>query len=145
MTKGNQLLNNYNNVFSYLQGDLELDVSNGLCANHDEPDLWFAGEVEQTEGEVWRNTKDQRRRFQLEIDKAVSAISVCGNCPAKDNCLQLGLRGIPQITFGIYGGTMPAERMAMLGRINKNRDVMKRVNFANRVRNTMKERGIAWN
>ena len=145
MTKGNQLLNNNNNVFSYLQGDLELDVSNGLCANHDEPDLWFAGEVEQTEGEVWRNTKDQRRRFQLEIDKAVSAISVCGNCPAKDNCLQLGLRGIPQITFGIYGGTMPAERMAMLGRINKNRDVMKRVNFANRVRNTMKERGIAWN
>jgi hypothetical protein len=145
MTKGNQLLNNYNNVFSYLQGDLELDVSNGLCANHDEPDLWFAGEVEQTEGEVWRNTKDQRRRFQLEIDKAVSAISVCGNCPAKDNCLQLGLRGIPQITFGIYGGTMPAERMAMLGRINKNRDVMKRVNFAKRVRNTMKERGIAWN
>jgi len=145
MTKGNQLLNNYNNVFSYLQGDLELDVSNGLCTNHDNPDLWFAGDVELAEGEVWRNTMNQRRRFQAEIDKAVSALSVCNNCPAKDNCLQLGLRGIPQATFGIYGGTMPAERMAMLGRINKNRDIMKKVNFAKRVRNTMKERGIAWN
>lgn len=144
MTKGKQLLNNATNVFSYLEGDLELDVSNGLCANHDDPDLWFAGEVEQIEGEVWRNTKDQRRRFQAEIDKAISALSVCQNCPAKNNCLQLGLRGIPQITFGIYGGTLPGERMAMLGKVNKNPHSRMKVNFARRVRKAMKERGIGW-
>jgi hypothetical protein len=141
MKENNQLLNNYRSVFTYLEGDLELDVSNGLCTTHDDPDLWFAGEVEQVEGEVWRNTKDQRRRYQAEVDKAVSAIAVCNNCPAKNDCLQLGLRGFPQIMFGIYGGTMPGERMAMLGKVNKNPYNRMKVSFANRVRKTMRERG----
>jgi len=142
MKERNRLLKNSRNVFSYLQGDLELDVSNGLCANHENPDLWFAGEVEKIEGELWTNSKDQMRRLQLEVDKAVSALAICKSCPAKDNCLQLGLRGLPQITFGIYGGTLPAERMAMMNKLNKNNYVRMKVNFAKRVRKRMKERGI---
>jgi len=142
MIERNRLLKNSKSVFTYLQGDLELDISNGLCVNHKDPDLWFAGEAEKIEGEVWTNSKDQKRRLQLEVDKAASALAVCRNCPAKDNCLQLGLRGLPQITYGIYGGTLPAERMAMMGKLNKNGYTRMKVNFARRVRKTMKERGI---
>ncbi len=119
----------------------EVDVSNGLCVGHDDPDLWFAGEVELLEGEVWRNTKDQTRRVNIEIDKAISALSVCKNCPAKENCLELGMRG-PQLHFGIYGGTMPGERLAMLGKVTKNSYNKMKITFANKVRKTIRERGI---
>ena len=134
----------YNNSLNYANMGYEsLDISQGLCVNHDDPDLWFAGEVELEEGEVWRNTRDQTRRVNIEIDKAISAISVCNNCPVKDNCLEIGMRG-PQVYFGIYGGTMPGERLAMLGRVTRNSGIMQKVRFASKVRSTMLERGIQW-
>lgn len=128
-------------VFGYLYNDRDLDVSNGLCVGSDNPDLWFAGEVEQEIGEKWTNTKAQKQKVLLEIDKAVSALSVCSNCPAKVNCLELGLRGT-QVYYGIYGGTMPGERLLMLKRSVKKAEYMVKVNFARKVRKTMRERGI---
>ena len=128
-------------VFSYTHEDKDLDVSQGLCVNHDDPDLWFAGEVELEEGEVWRNTRDQTRRVKIEIDKAISAISVCNNCPVKDNCLEIGMRG-PQVYFGIYGGTMPGERLLKTNNSMKNKYNKNKVQFANRVRRIMIERGL---
>ena len=119
----------------------EVDLSEGLCASHDDPDLWFAGEVELAEGEVWRNTRDQTRRVNIEIDKAISALSVCKNCPVKQDCLELGMRG-PQLQFGIYGGTMPGERMAMMGKVTKNAYNRMKVKFASKVRKTMQDRGL---
>ena len=80
-------------VFGYLSNDKDLDVSNGLCVNHNDPDLWFAGEVDKDDNEVWSNNAQQRSRLKLEVDKAVSALSICSNCPAKVNCLELGMRG----------------------------------------------------
>lgn len=129
-------------VFGYLFDDLDLDVSNGLCVGHDDPDLWFGGEAEKEFGERWVNTKEQRQRAQAEVDKAVAALSVCSNCPAKVNCLELGKRG-PQLYYGIYGGTMPGERLLMLGRSVKKATLANKVNFARKVRKTMKERGIS--
>lgn len=128
-------------VFGYLFNDLDLDVSNGLCVGHDDPDLWFAGEVDKELDEVWTNSKEQRQRTQVEIDKAVVALSVCKNCPAKVNCLELGNRGT-QIYFGIYGGTMPGERLIMAGRSVKKAEYASKVKFARKVRKTMRERGI---
>jgi hypothetical protein len=128
-------------VFGYLYNDRDLDVSNGLCVGSDNPDLWFAGEVEQEIGEKWTNTKEQKQKVLLEINKAVSALSVCSNCPAKVNCLELGLRGT-QVNYGIYGGTMPGERLLMLKRSVKKAEYMVKVNFARKVRKTMRERGI---
>ena len=93
-------------VFGYLYNDRDLDVSNGLCVGHNDPDLWFAGEAEKDFGERWVNTKEQKQRAQAEVEKAVAALSVCSNCPAKVNCLELGMRG-PQLYYGIYGGTTP--------------------------------------
>ena len=46
--------------------------------------------------------------------------------------------------YGIYGGTMPGERLAMVGRVTRNSGIMQKVRFANKVRNTMIERGIEW-
>ncbi len=129
-------------VFGYLSNDRDLDVSNGLCVGHENPDLWFAGEVDRDDNEVWTNTREQRGRLKLEVDKAVSALSVCSNCPAKVNCLELGKRG-PQLYYGIYGGTMPGERLLMLGRSVKKATLANKVNFARKVRKTMKERGIS--
>ena len=128
-------------VFKYMHEDKYLDLSQGLCKNHDNPDLWFAGEVESVEGEVWSNTRDQTRRVNIEIDKAISALSVCKNCPVKQDCLELGMRG-PQLQFGIYGGTMPGERMAMMGKVTKNAYNRMKVKFASKVRKTMQDRGL---
>ena len=129
-------------VFGYLFNDLDLDVSNGLCVGHDDPDLWFGGEAEKEFDEKWVNTKEQRQRAQAEVEKAVAALSVCSNCPAKVNCLELGKRG-PQLYYGIYGGTMPGERLLMLGRSVKRATLANKVNFARKVRKTMRERGIS--
>lgn len=129
-------------VFGYLFNDLDLDVSNGLCVGHYDPDLWFGGEAEKEFGERWVNTKEQRQKAQAEVEKAVAALSVCSNCPAKVNCLELGKRG-PQLYYGIYGGTMPGERLLMLGRSVKKATLANKVNFARKVRKTMRERGIS--
>lgn len=129
-------------VFGYSYNDKDLDVSNGLCVNHDNPDLWFAGEVDRDDNEVWTNNREQRSRLKLEVDKAVSALSVCSNCPAKVNCLELGMRG-PQKYFGIYGGTMPGERLVMLGKSMRKATLANKLAFARKVRNAMRERGIS--
>ena len=129
-------------VFGYLSNDKELDVSDGLCVNHNNPDLWFAGEVDRDDNEVWSNNAEQRSRLKAEVDKAVVALSICSNCPAKINCLELGMRG-PQKYFGISGGTMPGERLVMLGKITKKSAIQNKLAFARKVRTTMRERGIS--
>jgi hypothetical protein len=129
-------------AFNYVSDDLDLDVSNGLCVGHDDPDIWFGGEAEKEFGEKWTNTREQRQRAQAEVDKAVAALSICKNCPAKVDCLELGMRG-PQLHYGIYGGTMPGERLLMLGKSIKKATLANKVNFARKVRKTMIERGIS--
>jgi hypothetical protein len=126
-------------VFNYKYDDTDLDLSKGLCVGSDDPDMWFAGEVDLTEPNSSVNTNSQAAK--LEVDKAIKALSICKSCPAKDDCLELGKHG-QQINFGIYGGTMAGERLAMMGRVTKNSLVKQRVSFAHKVRRTMKERGI---
>jgi len=134
-------LNIKSSVFGYPFNYLDLDVGNGLCVNHNNPDLWFAGEVDRNDDEVWSNNAEQLGRLKMEVEKAVIALSVCSNCPAKINCLELGMRG-PQKYFGIYGGTMPGERLVMLGKSMKKAATAQKVAFARKVRKTMRERGI---
>jgi hypothetical protein len=118
---------------------MKLDVSNGTCLSHDNPDLWFAGEVDLADPTSSVNTNSLEARRQVE--NAITALSICRNCPAKDNCLELGKRG-DQLYFGIYGGTMAGERLLMVGRSMKNSTNKNRLAFARKVRRTMKERGI---
>jgi hypothetical protein len=124
-------------IDTYLSNDKDLDVSNGLCVKHDDPDLWFAGEVDLTDPNSSVNTNSQATK--LEVEKAIKALSICNNCPAKDNCLELGKRG-EQIYFGIYGGTMAGERLLMVGRSMKNSTNKNKLAFARKVRRLMGER-----
>ena len=120
---------------------MKLDVSNGTCLSHDDPDIWFAGEVYLDEPNSSINSNSVEARQQVE--NAITALSICRNCPAKDNCLEIGKSG-DSLHYGIYGGTMPGERLAMVGRVTRNSGIMQKVRFANKVRNTMIERGIEW-
>jgi len=124
-------------IDTYLSNDKDLDVSKGLCVKHDDPDLWFAGEVDLTDPSSSVNTNSQATK--LEVEKAIKALSICKNCPAKDNCLELGKRG-EQIYFGIYGGTMAGERLLMVGRSMKNSTNKNKLAFARKVRRLMEER-----
>jgi hypothetical protein len=118
---------------------MQLDVSNGTCLSHDNPDIWFAGEVDLADPNSSVNTNSLESRRQVE--DAITALSICRNCPAKDNCLEIGMSG-DSLQYGIYGGTMPGERIAMLGRVTRNSGILQKVRFANKVRNIMKERGM---
>ena len=126
-------------VFDYKFDDTDLDLSKGSCVGSDDPDMWFAGEVDITDPNSSVNGSSQANK--VEVDRAITALSVCKNCPAKDDCLELGKHG-QQLYFGIYGGTMAGERLAMMGRVTKNSLVKQKVSFAHKVRRTMKERGI---
>jgi hypothetical protein len=118
---------------------MKLDVSNGTCLSHDDPDIWFAGEVDLADPTSSINTNSLEARKQVE--NAITALSICRSCPAKNNCLEIGMSG-DSLQYGIYGGTMPGERMAMLGRVTRNSGIRQKVRFANKVRSTMLERGM---
>ena len=133
------ITNRVNTVFDYKFDDTDLDLSKGLCVGSDDPDMWFAGEVDLTDSNSSVNGSSQANK--LEVDKAITALSICKSCPAKDDCLELGKHG-QQLYFGIYGGTMAGERLAMMGRVTKNSLIKQKVSFAHKVRRTMKERGI---
>jgi len=121
----------------YFSNDKDLDISIGLCVKHEDPDLWFAGEVDlsDTNSSVNKNSK----ATQAEVDKAIVALSICKSCPAKDNCLEIGMRG-HQLHFGIYGGTMAGERLLQVGRSMKNSTNKNKLAFARKVRRLMGER-----
>jgi len=127
-------------IDTYAFGDKDLDVSNGLCVNHNDPDLWFAGEIDLLSTNTSVNANSPAAK--AEVEKAIAALSVCKNCPAKDNCLQLGSQGT-QIYYGIYGGTMAGERLVVAGMSIKNATNKNRIAFARKVRKTMKERGMS--
>jgi hypothetical protein len=133
------IINKPNTVFDYKFDDTDLDVSKGLCVGSDDPDIWFAGEVDLTEPNSSVNANSQATK--LEVDKAITALSICKSCPAKDDCLELGKHG-QQLNFGIYGGTMAGERLLMVGMPMTGSTNKNKLSFAHKVRRTMKERGI---
>ena len=42
--------------------------------------------------------------------EAAAAIAVCAGCPVRGECLELALRNRAIGQFGVWGGTVPAER-----------------------------------
>lgn len=134
-----KVINEFNSVFNYKFDDTDLDVSKGLCVGSDDPDIWFAGEVDLTEPNSSVNANSQATK--LEVDKAITALSICKSCPVKDDCLELGKHG-QQLYFGIYGGTMAGERLLMVGMPMKGSTNKNKLAFAHKVRRIMRERGI---
>jgi len=52
--------------------------------------------------------------------EAAAAIAVCAACPVRGECLELALRNWAIGKFGVWGGTVPAERETLrAGRVTQ--------------------------
>ena len=77
----------------------------GNCTNSVDPDIWFP---EFAGGTVARSRVDEVA-YQVNY-----ALSECATCPAKDRCLDDGMRP-ENISYGIWGGLLAGERLALIG------------------------------
>jgi hypothetical protein len=101
----------------------------GLCTEHDEPDLWFADVAEPT-----RDTgKFTIKEKQAIVNNAIVALSICGKCDVKTECLAEGMKP-ENLEHGIWGGTMSGERILLAGIATNREDRKQRIAFAHRVR-----------
>lgn len=56
--------------------------------------------------------------FYLERDPDQVRERVCGSCPIKKDCLKTALKNREQ--YGVWGGTLPSERLALIRRRSPN-------------------------
>jgi hypothetical protein len=104
------------------------NLTEGLCVGHNDPDLWFSDTIE-AEG-------SGRRPGYVEQEmttRALQALAICSNCPAKQACLAVGMTE-EHFDNGIWGGTLSGERIAMKRSNIKDNDRLRKINFARRVR-----------
>lgn len=85
---------------------------NGACSTYPNPDLWFP------EMPAGKPSVAARKRLARET---MLALSICSNCPVKDDCLEEGMK-IENIEHGIWGGTLAGDRILMSG-IDTNRTI----------------------
>jgi hypothetical protein len=110
-----------NNEYNQLQG---------LCTGSSDPELWFSDTADQMNGKGKRLEPEVKARM---VARTLAAISICSICPIKEACLAEGMK--PQnIDFGVWGGTLPGERLAMTTRSKSSRDVANKMIFARQVR-----------
>jgi hypothetical protein len=110
-----------NNEYNQLQG---------LCTGSSDPELWFSDTADQINGKGKRLEPEVKARM---VARTLAAISICSICPIKEACLAEGMK--PQnIDFGVWGGTLPGERLAMTTRSKSSRDVANKMIFARQVR-----------
>lgn len=88
---------------------------NGNCTGDANPDWWFP------EIPMGRNREEKLERVASQINYA---LQLCASCPVKVECLAKGMEnekmpsgmtGWGNLPFGIWGGTMAAERLAAAG------------------------------
>jgi hypothetical protein len=77
----------------------------GLCADTDEPDLWFT--------QLDRGKPSDRKNQEI-ANEVSRAIAICNKCPIKKECYQEGLRPV-NILYGIWGGVMAGDRLRHAG------------------------------
>lgn len=87
----------------------------GNCTGDKNPDWWFP------EVPTGRNTDEKIKRVASQINYA---LQLCASCPVKEACLAEGMKtekmpsgktGWGNLPFGIWGGTMAAERLIRAG------------------------------
>lgn len=121
MNKGARSRVYKNNEYNQLQG---------LCTGSSDPELWFSDTADQINGKGKRLEPEVKARM---VARTLAAISICSICPIKEACLAEGMK--PQnIDFGVWGGTLPGERLAMTTRSKSSRDVANKMIFARQVR-----------
>lgn len=121
MNKGARSRVYKNNEYNQLQG---------LCTGSSDPELWFSDTADQINGKGKRLEPEVKARM---VARTLAAMSICSICPIKEACLAEGMK--PQnIDFGVWGGTLPGERLAMTTRSKSSRDVANKMIFARQVR-----------
>lgn len=87
----------------------------GNCTGDANPDYWFP--------ELPQHRLSHERKKEL-AQQTSYALKLCQSCPVKDECLTEGMKvehmrgsieGWGNLPFGIWGGTMPYERLEMVG------------------------------
>lgn len=89
---------------------MEMSNMQGICTTHPNPDLWFedSGDLfEKRLGSTSPNKKFEARRANMLI-----AMELCTKCPIRTNCLSEGMKE-ENLDYGIWGGLLPGERIAM--------------------------------
>lgn len=86
------------------------DLQNGLCNSHNDPDLWFSTDVVDL---AKSKSGPSPIEFKQEnIKRTIQALKICDRCPVKDMCLEEGLKK-DNLEFGVWGGSLPGERLQM--------------------------------
>jgi hypothetical protein len=89
-----------------------MKMLNGNCTGDANPDWWFP------EVPIGRSNPENIKRVASQINYA---LQLCATCPVKEACLEEGMKmekmpsgktGWGNLPFGIWGGTMGAERLA---------------------------------
>lgn len=89
------------------QSALAVDLSAGKCAADTNPDAWFPDIIGRGGPRISKS-----RAIALETKRA---IDICNTCPVKKECLEVGMEDI-NLTYGIWGGTTPIERVKASGK-----------------------------
>jgi WhiB family transcriptional regulator, redox-sensing transcriptional regulator len=80
---------------------LLVDRQGACSASGLSPDAWYPAD------DAADGAAEPARR------QAAAALAVCGACPVRQECLELSLRDWTVGQHGVWGGTVPAERVAM--------------------------------
>lgn len=87
----------------------------GNCTGDANPDYWFPELPQNRLSHVKKKELTQQTKYALQL---------CQSCPVKAECLAEGMKvehmrgdvdGWGNLPFGIWGGTMPHERLEMAG------------------------------
>ena len=105
----------------------------GLCTGHENPDLWFS---ESIDSDIDNNrVNEHSAEYKLRIANVKTALSICNACPAKAECFNEGMKR-ENLDDGIWGGTLPGERIILAGVPSTWSNRGSKINFAHRVRAT---------
>jgi hypothetical protein len=87
----------------------------GNCTGDENPDYWYPEMPTGRISAVGLKVLTQQTQY---------ALNLCSTCPVKDECFQEGMKtekmrgeiqGWGNLPFGIWGGSMPYERLEMAG------------------------------
>ena len=103
----------------------------GLCTGHENPDLWFSESIDSDA--KTSHTNENSAEYKLRIANVRTALAICNVCPSKAACFDEGMKK-ENLDNGIWGGTLPGERLVLtdVSLTWNNRRSM--INFAHRVR-----------
>lgn len=106
----------------------------GLCSTHENPDLWFEDSGDLMERRL--GSKNPNIKFKIRIENMKEAVSICNKCPIRSECLTEGMKE-SNLDYGIWGGTLPGERLALANTAKGSTDRKARISTAISIRSQL--------